>query len=71
MKEPYVTTNANILFYNETFPHIAQSKFFLGLTLYTSFILRPKFWKYKISTFSQAFLFSEGLNGVVAFTVNG
>ena len=55
--------NANILFDNETFPHVTQSKSFVsclndGNPLYTSIILRPKFWKYKISKFLQAFLFS-------------
>lgn len=47
MKESNVMANANLTFYNETFPHIAKSKMFVsclnhGKPFYTSFILRTK-----------------------------
>ena len=47
MKESYVMAHANILFDDETFAHIAQSKMFLSCLkheklLYTSFILGLK-----------------------------
>ena len=54
MKESYVTTNANLLFQNEKFRILLNH----GNLCKTSFILSPKFSKYNISTFLQAFLFS-------------